>query len=224
MANKDRFNTIPNYLSLLRIFLTIPILYFIISSDVTSRLIALILIVVAGITDGLDGFLARKLNQESRYGLMLDPLADKILIIAVAIAFIFYFGFPLWLALIILSRDILIIAGNLHLMRKMEIKIPRQSNYLGKFTFNAFIVLLLSYYLDFSFGKYFNTVFTLILISLSLISYARLYFKIFKQEEIPGTEKHMKDWIYYTKFGLILAYYFFNFAVYLIEQNTLKIY
>ncbi|MBN1232882.1 MAG: CDP-alcohol phosphatidyltransferase family protein [Candidatus Coatesbacteria bacterium] len=223
MVSQARFNTIPNYLSLFRIFLTAPILYFIIRSDETSRLIALIMIILAGITDGLDGFLARKLNQESNYGLILDPLADKILIIAIAITFIFYFGFPLWLALVILSRDLLIVAGNLHLMKKMKVKIPKQSNYLGKFTFNAFVVLMLSYYLDFSFGKHFNTVFTLLLILLSMISYSRLYMKIIKREEIPD-QHHMKDWLYYMKYGLILAYYFLNFTVYLYCLQILKIY
>lgn len=224
MVSQERFNTIPNYLSLFRIFLTAPILYFIIRSDETSRLIALIMIILAGITDGLDGFLARKLNQESSYGLILDPLADKILIIAIAITFIFYFGFPLWLALVILSRDLLIVAGNLHLMKKMKVKIPKQSNYFGKFTFNALIVLLVSYYLDFKFGKHLNTVITLVLISLSMLSYSRLYMKIIKGQEIPRQDLIRKDWLYYMKYGLILAYYFLNFTVYLYCLQILKIF
>lgn len=108
----------PNLLSLLRIVLVPLFLYFIFIPTVQHRMWALLVFIVAAITDFFDGWLARKLHQESEMGKFLDPLADKFLVIAALIAFLFLDPLiPLWMIVIIIARDILIT-----LMRYLAIK------------------------------------------------------------------------------------------------------
>lgn len=108
----------PNLLSLLRIVLVPLFLYFIFIPTVQHRMWALLVFIVAAITDFFDGWLARKLHQESEMGKFLDPLADKFLVIAALVAFLFLDPLiPLWMIVIIIARDILIT-----LMRYLAIK------------------------------------------------------------------------------------------------------
>ena len=101
-----------NLLTILRIFL-IP--FFIISLGYNKPLIALIIFSIAGITDAIDGFIARKFNQETVLGKILDPIADKTLLIS---SFIFIYNsnltvkFPYWFVVIVISRDIFILLGS----------------------------------------------------------------------------------------------------------------
>ena len=104
-------NTIPNLLTILRIC-SIPLIIFtILSSSNFYNTIAIILFISISITDYLDGFLARKLNVESKFGEMLDPIADKILIICVLVALMSnqtINGLSLIPAYLIISREIFI--------------------------------------------------------------------------------------------------------------------
>ncbi len=174
----NRFNTVANYITCTRIALVVPLIYLISQPDKASRLAALFVLILAGITDGLDGFFARKLHQESKYGLILDPIADKLLVISLGITFILYYSFPLWLALIIISRDILIILGNAYLMLRVKNIEPPPSKPAGKYAFTSFLILLASYYIDFPFGKTLSTYTSLVLIALSMSDYTRLFIEI----------------------------------------------
>jgi CDP-diacylglycerol---glycerol-3-phosphate 3-phosphatidyltransferase len=100
--------TLPNRLSILRI-LFIPIIVLFISSQEDGLLLAsCLLFIIAGITDGLDGYLARKMSLTSRLGLYLDPIADKLLVSSVLITLTFYHQIPLWVTLILVGREFLI--------------------------------------------------------------------------------------------------------------------
>jgi len=104
------YKEVPNLLSLIRILLIIPIIYFILISEYKF---ALIVFVISALTDLLDGWLARHLNCESAMGAILDPLADKILLMSVFFS-LCYLGFiPILLALIVISRDLMILIGAL---------------------------------------------------------------------------------------------------------------
>jgi len=110
--------SIPNLISLLRIVLIPLFLYLIFTPTWTHRLWALAVFVFASFTDFLDGWLARKLKQESEMGKFLDPLADKILVIAALVAFLILDPLvPLWMVIVIVGRDVLIT-----LMRYLAIK------------------------------------------------------------------------------------------------------
>jgi cardiolipin synthase len=101
---------------------------------------------VAGVTDYLDGKLARRLGQTSKLGVLLDPLADRLYIVSTLIAFVVRDVMPLWLAVLILGRD-LVLALCLPVLRHYRYP-PLQVHYLGKAaTFNllyAFPLLLLA--------------------------------------------------------------------------------
>lgn len=100
--------TLPNRLSILRI-LFIPVIVFFISTQEDGLLLAsCLLFIIAGITDGLDGYLARKMNLTSKLGLYLDPIADKLLVSSVLITLTYYHQIPLWITLILVGREFLI--------------------------------------------------------------------------------------------------------------------
>jgi CDP-diacylglycerol--glycerol-3-phosphate 3-phosphatidyltransferase len=100
--------TLPNRLSILRI-LFIPVIVFFISTREDGLLLAsCLLFIIAGITDGLDGYLARKMNLTSKFGLYLDPIADKLLVSSVLITLTHYDQIPLWVTLILVGREFLI--------------------------------------------------------------------------------------------------------------------
>lgn len=75
---------------------------------------AAVLFAVAAISDGVDGFLARRFGWQTRLGAILDPLADKAMILAAMIALVVAGLLPLWLLLLLLTRDLLIVAGATH--------------------------------------------------------------------------------------------------------------
>ncbi len=102
------FLTIPNTLTFTRLII-IP--FFILSMLNQKYEYALILFSVAAITDLLDGFLARLTNQKTKLGAFLDPLADKFLLLTSFVIFAFYGWLPAWIAVTVISRDVIIILG-----------------------------------------------------------------------------------------------------------------
>ena len=100
--------TLPNRLSMLRI-LFIPAIILLISFQKDAYLRASsILFIIAGITDGLDGWLARRLSMTTRLGLYLDPIADKLLVSSVLITLSAYGLVPLWVTIVLVCREFLI--------------------------------------------------------------------------------------------------------------------
>lgn len=101
--------SLPNIVSLLRIVLIPVFLYLIFIPTKEHRLYALLVFIIASITDFLDGWIARRLKQESEMGKFLDPLADKFLVVAALIAFLILDPLvPLWMVIVIVGRDVLI--------------------------------------------------------------------------------------------------------------------
>ena len=101
---------VPNALSIIRIILTVPIVIALLKEH---YLLTMLLFLVAGITDALDGWIAKQFSLQSRLGSILDPMADKILLTCSFIALYWVGIMPLWLLMIIFVRDIIIIAGAL---------------------------------------------------------------------------------------------------------------
>ena len=99
---------LPNVLSILRMLLVVPTSLFLWHGEIA---LALGLMAVAGISDGVDGALARHYNWQTHLGSILDPLADKILVAATFIVFTFQGYIPLWLALLTIGRDLIILFG-----------------------------------------------------------------------------------------------------------------
>jgi cardiolipin synthase len=99
---------LPNFLSFLRLILVIPFVYFFYYK---SFQIAIFVFVLAALTDALDGWLARVLNCQTNFGLIIDPVADKVLIVACFILLGYHQFLPLWLVTLVLSRDLAISSG-----------------------------------------------------------------------------------------------------------------
>ena len=114
-VKKENIFNIPNLLTMLRIVLT-PVFAFLLLTD--KYLAALIIIVIASITDFLDGQIARRFNMQTAFGRLLDPIADKILVFCSVVALMIKFNFPLWIGLIIIGRDIVILIGGLLFLKK----------------------------------------------------------------------------------------------------------
>jgi cardiolipin synthase len=100
--------TIPNLLTILRVLLTPLLVIFLLEGRLSE---ALVVFIVAGITDALDGLIARLYKQKSRLGAFLDPLADKLLLATTYVILAVMNLVPSWLTVIVLSRDVLIVLG-----------------------------------------------------------------------------------------------------------------
>lgn len=143
-GNPDRVLTLPNALSVLRL-LGVPLFLWLVLGPERDGL-ALIVLMVAGFTDYADGWLARKLNQTSRLGQLLDPAADRLYILATLIGLTARDIVPLWLTLALVARDVML-AACVPTLRKLGYGPALPVHYLGKAaTFNllyAFPFLLL---------------------------------------------------------------------------------
>ncbi|RHX86180.1 CDP-diacylglycerol--glycerol-3-phosphate 3-phosphatidyltransferase [Leptospira stimsonii] len=106
--NKVIFN-IPNILTMLRVAAVPFFVWFLFQKELEYHIAALILFVVASLTDLIDGYLARKWNQETEFGKFLDPLADKIIVTGCFVTFIFLQEqIEFWMVCLIIGRDMLI--------------------------------------------------------------------------------------------------------------------
>ena len=108
---------IPNVLTVLRILLTVPVTWLLLSRQYSS---ALLLFAVAGISDGLDGYLAKRYGWESRLGSLLDPIADKLLLVLSFLALGWVELIPLWLVALVIVRDLVIVSGAVYYHFQVE--------------------------------------------------------------------------------------------------------
>jgi CDP-diacylglycerol--glycerol-3-phosphate 3-phosphatidyltransferase len=169
---KDKILTLSNLLSFLRIFLIIPI-YFLISESKNE--IAIVVIIIAIITDWLDGYFARKFNQITEIGKILDPLADKVCTTGGFIALTLYQGFPLYLTGLIILRDIIILIGSLFIIKRTNFVAP--SNIPGKITVFFITFLGGAYILKWEILYQPLTILVLLMIVLSAINYVIVFLK-----------------------------------------------
>lgn len=140
-------NTLPNYISFFRLLLAIPFYFLLkeIHSDFTIRYYILALIFIAALSDIADGYIARLQNKISEFGKIIDPLADKALVILI-VTQLYLSGeiidIYFW---IIVGRDIIIFIGGIWVSKKIGKVLP--SNLLGKITvitIGIFIIITIS--------------------------------------------------------------------------------
>ena len=166
------FIFIPNLLSLIRIGLIYPILNNIYLGNFE---ISIIYFVIASITDGLDGFLARKMDWQTALGTMLDPVADKLLLSGTIFILWINQFIPFYIFVIFISRDIAILLGAAVQMTLIESDTP-MPNFLGKFTTTMQIIYIAVIFLkeifNIDFALFGLDIFILIITISSLIVYA----------------------------------------------------
>jgi len=100
--------SIPNIITLGRIMLVPVIVWAIVSSQME---VAFAVFVIAGVSDAVDGFLAKRFNMRSELGALLDPLADKALLVSIYVALGIKGAIPGWIVILVVSRDIMIVAA-----------------------------------------------------------------------------------------------------------------
>ena len=173
--------TLPNVLSLMRL-LMIPVIVMLMV-NINDGLFPYLLIVYifAVFLDFLDGFIARKFMLESEVGKILDPLADKFLVLAILVTLAIRFRFPIWLAMIIILRDILILWASVLLYKGKRIVKP--SLVVGKFTFALLSLLIFVFIVDLHDGidllliKHFLIVLSFSFLLWSWVAYFMVYLR-----------------------------------------------
>lgn len=137
---------LPNLLTVLRLLLTIPIAWLLLAERHGQ---ALSLFAVAGFTDALDGFLARRFKWITRLGSILDPIADKLLLVTSYLCLSLTAVLPWWLTAVVLLRDLLIVSGA-SLFRYLVGPLQFRPTWLGKLSTLMQIVLVLAVLLELS--------------------------------------------------------------------------
>lgn len=133
---------IPNMLSIVRLIL-VPVFVVVFLLEGEQKTAAAIIFIIASATDVLDGYIARKFNMSTKVGQLLDPLADKLMQIAVVVTMLCADMVPLWFVLVLACKEILMICGGFFLYTK---KTFVKSNVFGKtntvIVFCAMVTLL----------------------------------------------------------------------------------
>lgn len=182
--NKDYFN-IPNLLCYFRILL-IPVFlhtYFNVESS-GEHLLSTVILVVSGLSDFLDGFIARKFNMITEFGKLIDPIADKLTQLTVALTLMYTYPLYKYMAIIIVVKDGMLALGGIHLLKKKN-KYINQAKMPGKVaTLVFYMVSILLVAIDIS--EYLISdvliVLTVILMGFALIHYARHLIELYNED------------------------------------------
>lgn len=152
---------IPNILTTIR-FILIPVFIYVFYSGIENNILASIIIfIIAGITDWLDGYIARRFNMVTKWGTVLDPLADKLMLITVLFCFTDIGFLPVWVILIVGIKEISMIFGGIFLYYNGN-KTVIPANRYGKIaTFSFYIAILVRAFI--------SNIFSLILVLLSVV-------------------------------------------------------
>jgi cardiolipin synthase len=142
--------SIPNLITLARILLVPVLVWAIISGEMQ---LAFLLFVAAGVSDAVDGFLAKRFGMASDLGAYLDPLADKALIVSIYVSLGFAGAIPLSLVILVVSRDLMIVTAVMlswFVGRPVEIKPLRVSkfNTAAQIMFAALVLAALAFHFD----------------------------------------------------------------------------
>ncbi len=188
----SNYNTIPNYISIFRLLLSIPFYFLLqnINDDFNYRYYTLALILIATASDLIDGFVARKLNQISEFGKIIDPLADKVLIILIVTQLYLsneIIGLYFW---IIVIRDTIIFVGGIYVSKKIGKVLP--SNLIGKITvisIGVFIILTVAAIPKHNFFYHSFFYLSIILSIISVIAYSLRSYEAIKWKKNESSEK-----------------------------------
>lgn len=181
-----RIVTVPNILSVSRIVL-LPIVLLLLFKRQNAAAVAVML--VSWSTDALDGYLARKLNQVSNLGRVLDHLVDKVWVGSVLVTLVFLRNLPLFLAAAVVLRDLLILAGSGVIMKAKGLFV--QSDVVGKITGCAFALMMVFYTLEVpTLMKYKSAVDSIVtvLVVVSFLNYLTVFLRRMARFRLPGEE------------------------------------
>ncbi len=185
------FKYVPNILTMFR-FVLIPFIF--ISIIQSNYIVAFILLTISGITDILDGFIARKFNFITNFGKLIDPLSDKATQISVLTALCIENIIPLWILFVVFLKELIMIAGASFLYGK---ELVVSSKWYGKLATVLFYIAIVSSFivkyfeLNFHFDTYIYY-FALFMTIFSLIMYFEAFYKqgYLKKENLKIVDKN----------------------------------
>ena len=175
---------IPNALTIFRLILIPGFVYYYFSSMSNGEKIAIALFAVAGLTDIFDGFIARRCNLITRLGTVLDPLADKLMLLTVLISITMKNQISFWVIIVVAIKETLLILGAITLFNDHDIVVP--ANRFGKLSTIAFYIAIIAVAFDIPYSKVMLDGFVAITI-LALVVYANCYISIKRQQRIYKT-------------------------------------
>lgn len=217
--------TIPNLISAFRIVVVPFIGWLLFIDSVAAKLIAALLLFLALLSDFLDGWLARLLNQVSDLGKIIDPLADKLFVILLAIELILLRDFPIWLAIVIVGKDVVIVGAGAFIVGRK--RVVMQSNLIGKYAFGFQAGLVVCYFFAFPFGEWIFTIGTLVLIVASLVSYSKVLLFVVRSQEreviVPQPEQIMPTWLRRSIVALLAAVFSVHAVYWMLENNEVAL-
>jgi len=176
-----RFMTIPNLLSIFRILLILPIAYFVWNDRLN---VVIILIVISFVSDYLDGIIARRYNQISEWGKILDPLADKLAIGVMLIILYLKQQVPFWLVVIVVGRDVGIVLMGLIMAKKY--RFITTSNFIGKTTANVLALMVICYIFNIEIVEKLFTWLGIFMVMLSSYSYLKNFINLQRVTKLSG--------------------------------------
>lgn len=171
---------VPNLITYCRFILVVPFVYFFLQEN---YIVAGIMIGLSGLSDCFDGLLARKLNQVTSLGKLLDPIADKVTLIAVAVCMLMYMPAILPIMLVLVAKEFLMLLGGFILLLKKIT--PPPANIFGKvatvvfyFTICLIIFLKAAFQIEITELIVAATIFVAVVMLVALAQYAVTYFRL----------------------------------------------
>jgi len=139
---------LPNKLTVLRIILVAVFMFFLFSKGVMMKSLALVVFLTASFTDILDGYIARKYNMVTDFGKLMDPIADKILVLSAFLAFVEMELIPAWMVVIIIFRDVAVTGLRMSALTKDKVMSADEGG-KHKMVSQVFAILAILFFLIF---------------------------------------------------------------------------
>lgn len=166
---------IPNMLTTIR-FLLVPVIFYFAMQG--NYIVSAVLLVISGITDVLDGFIARKFDFVTDFGTLFDPLTDKLTQIFTLLVLVIQNVIPVWILAFVILKEILMIIGATFLFKKQTATIP--SRWYGKITTVVFYIAIFVSMLNKQFNLGYSFDMYLYYLALVFALFALImYFKVF---------------------------------------------
>jgi cardiolipin synthase (CMP-forming) len=185
-----RARDIPNIITVCRIASAIPLLWFLLNQQWKW---SLLLVFVAGLSDALDGYLAKQFDWQSELGGILDPIADKVLLLICFSGLWWSADFPAWLFALMLLRDVLIVSGAVTWWRLHNKKFVASPSFISKITTTLQIFLAALYLTSLAFAMQVDRVLGILIVAVALFTaisgvdyvwrYGRLAWRIQKEKQ-----------------------------------------
>lgn len=167
---------IPNTLTILRLFLIVVFVYVFYSPNIENNTLwGILVFIFAGFTDLLDGFIARRYNMVTKWGKLMDPLADKLMLITVLICLYQKKMIPAIVIIIVGLKELMMILGAVFLYKNKNVVV--QANYYGKAATVAFYLAIIALVVDLPYSGVVLTAAVLMTL-LALILYGYSYFDV----------------------------------------------